>query len=237
MRVAKSGGDSPAPAKPAETPGSGLQDALLPPSSTLLGLGAGAPRLPGTCQACRWAPMASRLAESPAACHAGCCRVGIANPLRSVPDGPPGWQGSPAPCCPLGRLSASPGWPAPRGSWPELWQPGTVLSTWNHQDLQVLPRQVPCSRKAVSSENAETESCLWGLLPHLPGCQRSGTQVPPCWHPSSTVRALQAGRQLRAHGELLGKIWALWICVRELHGAEQGSWFLQSSWRIPLVPC
>lgn len=161
MRVAKSGGGSPAPAEPAETPGSGLQDALLPPSSTLLGLGAGAPPLPGTCQAGRWAPMASRLAESPAACHAGCCRVGIANPLRSVPDGPPGWQGSPAPCCPLGRLSASPGWPAPRGSWPKLWQPGTVLSTWNHQDLQVLPGQVPCSRKAVSSGNAETESCLW----------------------------------------------------------------------------
>lgn len=47
MRETKSGGGSPAPAKLAETPGSGLQDALLPPSSTLLVLGAGAPLLPG----------------------------------------------------------------------------------------------------------------------------------------------------------------------------------------------
>lgn len=46
----------------------------LPP--TPLALGAGAPLVPSACQAGRWALVASRLAESSAACHAVCCREG-----------------------------------------------------------------------------------------------------------------------------------------------------------------
>lgn len=154
------------------------------------------------CQAGRWAPVASRLAESPAACHTGCCRVGIANLLLSVPDGPRGWQGSPAPCCLPGRLSASPGWPAPRGSWPSSWQPGRVLSTCNHQDFQVLPAQVLCSRKAVSSRNPESKSHLWHHS--TLGSAAAPTRVPVGeghWCPH--CQSPPGWEQLRSPGELL----------------------------------
>lgn len=124
----------------------------LPPSSTPLALGAGAPLLPSACQAGRWAPMASRFAESSAACHTGCCRAGIAKPLHSLPDGPPGWQELSAPCCPLGRLSASPGWPAPRGALAQLC--GNLegcLAAGTVRTSSCLPGQPLRSGKAVSS--------------------------------------------------------------------------------------
>lgn len=141
----ESGGGSPAPAKLAETPGSGLQDALLPPNSTLLVLGAGAPLalarladghpgLPGspspqqlaTQVAAEWGlptlssecQMDHRAGRDPLLCAA--CLAGSQHPWAGLLPGAPG---------------------------PALELPGSVLSTCKHQDFQVL-----CSRKAVSSE-------------------------------------------------------------------------------------
>lgn len=185
----------------------------LPPSSTPLVQGARAPPLPSACQAGRWVPMASRLTESSAACHTGCCRVGIAKPLCSLPDGPPGWQESSVPRCPLGRLSASPGWPAPRGTLAQCCGNLEGFSAAGPgRTSRCLPGQAPWSGKAVSSGRRHPISgtaALWCC----PSAAASSRVPPRQAHLSPLAedsgRALQAGRQLRSPASFWGGPWAL----------------------------
>lgn len=149
----------------AETPGSDLRDALPVSSSTEPALGARAPLLPSACQAGRWAPAASRLAASSAACHTGCCRAGIAKLLHSSPAAPPGWQEPPAPRCPPARLPC----PNPREPWPKAVVPWRGAQQLGPPGPPRLPGWQLYSRMAASagspiSEIPSVALSAWWLL-------------------------------------------------------------------------
>lgn len=179
----------------------------LPPGSTPMALGAAAPLLPRACQAGRWAPMASRLAAPSAACHTRCCRAGIAKPLHSLPDGPPGWQELSAPCCPLAGCQHPRAGPLPGRLGPKLRQAGRVLGSWDRQDFQVPAW--PAALERDSSESGEPQKLnptSGSLLLHLAGCHRGrDTVVTTHWHLLPTARTLRAGTQPRSPRELLGR--------------------------------
>lgn len=175
----------------------------LPPSSTPTALGAGVPLLPRACQAARWAPVASRLAAPSAACHTRCCGAGIAKPLRSLPDGPPGWQESSAPCCPLAgcqhpRAGPLPGarWPKAAASWKDARQlgpsglPGACLASRpgaGRQKLNPVSGSAAlwgsCSAAASSRVPLRQGHCCHHSLASLVQCQNppgwDTAQVPP----------------------------------------------------------
>jgi len=198
----------------------------LTPSSTPPALGGRAPPLPSACQPGRWAPVASRLAESPAACHMGCCRAGIAKPLRSSPDGPPGWQESSAPGCPLSRLSAALGWPAPRGALARhCGNLERCSAAGTSRTSRCPPGQPPQRGKAVSlgSPRSFTPSLAQqhvGGLPLLQGATEAGTLLSPL---ASTPRPQPEPPRLGARGRSSGG-----LCTEpllragELRAAEPG---------------